>query len=202
MTSSPDIILPPRHRVRVGLGAGLVLLVLGVAVAVLVAALGPHGQTSRVVSPSTTSPSSGHGAETIYVHVLGAVAHPGLFTLKDGDRLVDAVAAAGGFSSEADQTQLNLARPLSDGEQIAVPVIGAAAPVPSAGGGNASGGKVNLNTADETALETLPRVGPAMAARIIAWRTQNGRFSSVEDLLSVTGVGDKTFAELKDLVTV
>ena len=76
--------------------------------------------------------------------------------------------------------------------------------MPAAGGVPGAptvGGKVNINTADETALETLPRVGPAMAKRIIDWRTKNGRFTAVEDLMSVTGVGEKTFDELKELVT-
>lgn len=72
----------------------------------------------------------------------------------------------------------------------------------NSGGSHANGGKVNLNTADASALETLPRVGHALAARILAWRDENGRFSSVEDLMSVSGIGDKTFAGLKDLVTV
>jgi competence protein ComEA len=79
-----------------------------------------------------------------------------------------------------------------------VPAVGDAPAAP----GQATGGKVNLNTADAAALETLPRIGPAMAQRIIDWREQNGRFAAVEDLLDVTGIGDATFAGLKDLVTV
>ena len=134
--------------------------------------------------------------------MIGEVEHPGLFTLRDGDRVVDAIAAAGGFTDTADQAQVNLARFVSDGEQLVVPVVGAAPPVAGAAGAGVGGGKVNLNTADLTTLETLPRVGPAMAQRIIDWRTSKGRFSSVEDLMSVTGVGDKTFEQLKDLVTV
>jgi competence protein ComEA len=95
---------------------------------------------------------------------------------------------------------------VSDGEQIYVPKVGEAGAGPpgslAGGGAGASGGKVNINTASESDLETLPRVGPAMAKRIIAWRQDNGRFATVEDLMSVTGIGEKTFAELKDLVTV
>lgn len=72
----------------------------------------------------------------------------------------------------------------------------------NAAGAQVNGGKINLNTADASTLESLPRVGPALAARILAWREENGRFASVEDLMSVSGIGDKTFAGLKDLVTV
>jgi competence protein ComEA len=150
-----------------------------------------------------TAAPSPQSAPTIFVHILGAVARPGLYELREGDRAVDAVAAAGGFTPEADRSQLNLARFVTDGEQIAVPVAGAAAPVGGVpGGGAVVPGKVNINTADAATLETLPRVGPAMADRIIAWRDANGRFAAVEDLMSVSGVGEKTFESLRELVTV
>jgi competence protein ComEA len=137
----------------------------------------------------------------IYVHILGQVKQPGLYALRDGARAVDIVAAAGGFTAQADPAAINLARFLSDGEQIIVPAVGDA---PAAAGGAAlsADGKVNLNTADEAALETLPRIGPAMAQRILDWRQKNGRFSAVEDLLDITGIGDATFEGLRDLVTV
>jgi competence protein ComEA len=210
-----------RARVRVGLGAALVLVVIGLGVAVFVTAISPRGDTSVVApsSPVATSRSgSGSGGSSgasaadpssgavIYVHILGQVNDPGLYALHDGDRAVDVVAAAGGLTATADPGALNLARFLSDGEQIIVPAIGEAAPVGASAGGSATGGttlpgKVNINTADEPTLETLPRVGPAMAARILAWRTANGRFTAIEDLESVTGIGEKTFESLKDLVT-
>lgn len=198
-----------RARVRVGLGAALVLVVVGLAVAVFVTAITPHGASS-VVAPSSpaATPDSGAGSATstsngavIYVHILGQVNDPGLYALHDGDRGVDVVAAAGGLTAVADPASLNLARFLSDGEQIVVPAVGEAAPVGAAGGGAVIPGKVNINTADEPTLETLPRVGPAMAARILAWRTANGRFTAIEDLMSVSGIGEKTFEGLKDLVT-
>jgi competence protein ComEA len=190
----------------------VVLVLVGLAVAVLVSAFGAHGSTQTVTAPHSTSsappgatggPDSGSAGTRIYVHILGAVVRPGLYLLADGDRAVDAVGAAGGFTATADQSGLNLARRLVDGEQISVPNIGDApvAAAPGSGPSASAGGKVNLNTADETALETLPRVGPAMAKRIIDWRTKNGRFTAVEDLMSVTGVGEKTFDALKDLVT-
>ena len=198
-----------RTRVRIGVGAAVVVLFVGLACAVLFSALAPKGQSETVV-PGTvaggTAPETAAAATGgIFVHILGAVAAPGLDELREGDRGVDAVAAAGGFAEGADQSALNLARFVTDGEQIVVPLVGeapVAAPGQPSGGGAVVAGKVNINTADVTALETLPRVGPAMAARIVAWRDENGRFSAIEDLMSVTGIGEKTFDAMKDLVTV
>lgn len=216
----------PHSRIRIGLGAAVVLLLVGLGVAILASAFSSPGSTRTVPAASaptrpevsryaaTHSPPKAAGVTPIFVHILGAVARPGLYELHDGDRAVDAVAAAGGFTETADRRVLNLARFVSDGEQIRVPAIGEAVAAPGApaahggahGGADAGvaggAGKVNLNTADAAALETLPRVGPAMAKRIIAWREEHGRFGRVDELLSVTGIGDKTFAELKDLVTV
>ena len=192
-------------RLRVGIGAAVVLVIVGLAIAVLVAAFGTGNSVQSVVAdpPPSASHSAGPAASApIFVHVLGAVRRPGLYQLRDGDRAVDAVAIAGGFTDTADQQQLNLARLVADGEQIYVPVIGEAPPPGTAASGKSVGGKVNINTADSATLQTLPRVGPTMAERIIAWRNENGRFATVEDLMSVTGIGDKTFADLKELVTV
>lgn len=197
----PLIIERPRNRLRFGLGAAGILLILFLAVAVLVSTIGTKGETQSVPRSSASSSAAETPQGALYVHVTGAVLLPGLYVLRTGDRALDAVAAAGGFSPTADRAALNLARVLVDGEQIVVAETGAAAPAAS-GADSAGGGKVNLNTADETALETLPRVGPAMAKRIIEWRTKNGHFSTVEDLMSVTGVGEKTFADLKELITV
>lgn len=137
-------------------------------------------------------------AATVYVHVHGAVAQPGLYRLDEGARVVDVVAAAGGLTDEADAGAVNLARPLHDGEQLYVPAIGEAPP-PSTG--VASDGRVNINTADASTLDTLPRIGPALADRIIRWREENGTFTSVDDLLSVSGIGQKLLDGLRDLVT-
>lgn len=203
-------------RIRVGLGAAVVLVLVGIGVTVLVAALGSGaGHREYLETPTPTASggaenaragavgASNAGAE-IFVHVLGAVNRPGLYTFREGDRAIDALAAAGGYTEDADRRAVNLARFLSDGEQIVVPTQSESAS--GTGASNSTpvsrGGKVNLNTADSAALETLPRVGPAIAARILAWRETNGRFTSVEDLMSVSGIGDKTFAGLKDLVTV
>ena len=187
--------LDKRSRVRIALGAAVVLLVVGLGCAVLFSSLAPTG-TTALVEPTAPPVASAAG---IFVHVLGEVSSPGLYELRDGDRAVDAVAAAGGFTKKADQAQLNLARFVTDGEQIVVPEIGAS---PATGAASSEPGKVNLNTADSAELETLPRIGPAMAERIIDWRETNGRFTSIDDLTSVSGVGDKTFEALKPLITV
>lgn len=139
----------------------------------------------------------------IYVHVGGAVRAPGLYRLADGARVVDAVAAALGFADDAVREGVNLARPVTDGEQLIVP--DASTPVPAAGSGSGAGsgdGRVNLNVATQTELEELPRIGPALAGRIIAWRETNGRFTSVEDLLAVSGIGAKMLEALRPLVVV
>ena len=194
--------LERRARVRIAVGASVVLLLVALGCAVVVAALAPRG-TTAVAAPSAAPAAVATSA--IYVHVLGAVLQPGLYALREGDRAVDAVAAAGGFTDDADQAQLNLARFVTDGEQIVVPVVGgvqeAAPGAATPGIPGTAGAKVNINTADAATLETLPRVGPAMSARIIAWRETNGRFTAIEDLMSVTGIGEKTFDGFKDLVT-
>lgn len=136
----------------------------------------------------------------LYVHVLGQVTHPGLYMLELDARVVDALGAAGGTLPDADLQAVNLARPLSDGEQLIVPVVGTAS---DAGGTTSQGdGLIDLNNADQAALETLPGIGPAIAQRIIEWRDSNGRFVSVDDLLAVSGIGEKLLAGLADLVRV
>jgi competence protein ComEA len=190
-------------RLRTTVGGAIVLLLVAGAAAVLSFALNAPGGSRAVGSsePEETASASAPaspGGPPILVHVLGAVATPGLYELTDGERIVDAVAAAGGFTAEADQASLNLARVVGDGEQVYVPVVGEQPPSAPA---DAAGGLVNLNTADATELETLPGLGPELAARIVEWRTQNGRFSSVDDLLNVTGIGAKTLSGLAELVT-
>lgn len=145
--------------------------------------------------------------EDVFVHVSGRVRQPGLYVLSAGSRVVDAISAAGGFSDEADPSAVNLARPIIDGEQVHIPAPGeapsaGAAGEGAAGGGAVGSGAVDLNAADAAALDTLPRIGPAIAQRIIDWREQNGPFTSVEDLLAVPGIGEKLLAGLRDRVRV
>lgn len=136
----------------------------------------------------------------LYVHVLGQVERPGLYVLDSDARVVDAVAAAGGTLDDADLQAVNLARQLSDGEQLVVPAVGAAG---ADGGSSAVGDElIDLNNADQAELETLPRIGPSIAQRIIEWRESNGRFGSVDDLLAVSGIGEKLLAGIRDRVRV
>jgi competence protein ComEA len=182
-------------------GAIVVVVIAALAITVGIGIL--RGATAPVDSvvfdeDGVSTPSA---TTELYVHVSGAVAAPGLYVLPAGSRVVDAVAAAGGFAEGADDAAVNLARVLDDGEQLHVPSTGGPAEL-SGPAIDDSGGLVDLNTADTTRLETLPRIGPAMAERIIAWRDENGRFTSVEDLLAVPGIGDKMLEGLRDLVTV
>ncbi|MDQ4213136.1 ComEA family DNA-binding protein [Microbacterium sp. ASV81] len=206
------------RRIRLGLGAAVVVALVAVSVTVGVGLLvrSPTAPESVPVSPRATAGRSGISAGSLYVHVLGQVARPGLYVLDDGARVAEALAAAGGTLPAADMGAVNLARPLVDGEQILVPAAGETAPGAAAGGasgagGGASGagggsgkagGLIDLNTADLATLDELPRIGPALAQRIIDWRTANGRFTSVDDLLGVPGIGDKMLASIRDLVRV
>lgn len=155
--------------------------------------------------------------EPVVVHVSGAVDSPGVRTLAGGARVDDAVRAAGGATGSARTELLNLARVLRDGEQIHVPdaseaaiaAPGPGASGPGAGGLGASGsaasgpaGLLDINRATPAELEDLPGVGPVLAERIVTQRASAGGFRAVEDLQAVPGIGDKTYAGLKDLVTV
>lgn len=163
---------------------------------------------------SSASPSGGDAAVAlVIVHVVGQVAKPGVYRLRAGVRVGDAVTAAGGATRAADLAAVNLARVLVDGEQIVVPKPGEVVAAPggagsggagaagSSGSAGSAGGKVALNSADLTALETLPGVGPVLAQRILDWRTEHGRFTTVDELGEVSGIGEKVLAQLTPKVT-
>jgi competence protein ComEA len=138
------------------------------------------------------------------VSVSGKVARPGLVEVPAGARVADVLEAVGGALPGTDLTGLNLARKISDGEQVPV---GVAAPEAAVAGadptaGAAPGGKVDLNAATVQQLDTLPGVGPVMAQRILDWRTRNGRFARVEQLRDVEGIGERRFSQLRELVTI
>ncbi len=158
------------------------------------------------------------GTERLLVHVAGAVRRPGVYDLPSGARIRDALAKAGGGRARADLDALNLAAKVSDGQQVLVARRGragaagaptaAAAAAPGAasaaagtGGAGAGGASaaapVNVNQADATQLEALNGVGPAIAAKIVEWRTQNGPFKSVEDLAQVPGIGPKKLEAMR-----
>ncbi len=208
-------------RTRIAVGAAIVVFLVALAAAALLSFAGSGGGDAG--SLELGGEAAGAGAATdgaltgdpaspvLLVHVLGAVAEPGLVELEPGARVVDAIAAAGGLTAEADASGVNLARPVTDGEQLLVPRPGEAPPPQTGAAGGASGagdapgaaggaGVVRLNTAGLAELDTLPRIGPALAQRILDWRAANGGFTSVEQLLEVAGIGDAVFAGLVDRV--
>lgn len=181
------------------------------------AAGGPAASSSGSSAAGAADGSAAVSAEPtvpgrLLVHVAGAVRRPGLVELPSGSRVADAVEAAGGPTTRAQPASVNLARPLVDGEQVVVLRRGeagagpaTAADSPHVGGPDASGvvgGPVDLNTATMEQLDTLPGIGPVLAQRILDWRTANGRFSSVDELAEVKGIGEATLGELRPSVTV
>ena len=185
---------------------------------------GPAASPGMKPAPvPTTGPAAGPGglsatSGSVVVHVTGAVSRPGVVTLPPGSRVTDAINAVGGASAEADTQQLNLARVLSDGEQIRVPRIGEVLPdpAPQPGGDAASGartapgksgdggasGTVNINTASASELEKLPGIGPALAQRIVEYRDSHGPFASVDSLTDVPGIGKAKLEGLREQATV
>jgi competence protein ComEA len=215
--------LPPtlQGRVRLGathLGVLAVTIASGLAVTAwwvlhtddageLVPAASPVTATPLVETAPTDSVTVGEEgsqpAGVVVVDVAGKVHRPGIATLPAGSRVVDALRAAGGVRPGVDRTSINLARVLVDGEQIVVGEPAVAGPAAAAAGGptGQAASLVNLNTADQATLESLPGVGPVTAQAIMAWREENGGFTSVDDLLEVSGIGDATLAELAPFVT-
>ncbi|MEJ7636240.1 helix-hairpin-helix domain-containing protein [Aeromicrobium sp.] len=218
----PAVEDPEQHRARrtVDLPHVRVLTTIAVAASVLLVwwLLSGRPETSQPVAPlafaETTAPAPGApsavspGAELI-IDVIGKVRRPGIVTVPKGSRVYQAIEAAGGLKGKADTASLNMARVLTDGEQIMVdiePVEGpggaSGSTGPTGSTGTTAGAKINLNTATAEQLDTLPGVGPVTAQSILSWREDNGRFGSVDDLLDVKGIGDVTLAELRDLVVV
>ena len=170
--------------------------VVAVASLVLVAVNRPEPPTGEF-SVSADETATEVIDQFLYVHVVGEVASPGMYQLPVGARLVDAVFAAGGLTEDADNASVNLARKLTDGEQIIVFSISQEGQSP----GTNSSGLISLNRAGDKELEELPGIGPALAGRIIAWREANGGFKSVQDLLKVSGIGESLLSGVVDLVT-
>ena len=203
--------IPVSRPVALALVAGLValLIVAGNRLSQVGAARAPE-----VVAPLEPVTDAPHAAAQpmLVVHVVGAVRRPGLLRLRDGARVADAVARAGGATGKAYLAGLNLAAPLVDGIQVVVPTraaVGEGAAGSSAGGGlpaepgaaGALGPKLSLATATAEELEELPGVGPVTAQTIIDYRTEHGPFRSVDDLDAVPGIGPTRVEQLRELVT-
>ncbi|UZE45881.1 ComEA family DNA-binding protein [Selenomonas sputigena] len=172
---------------------------------------GIHGQEEVVELDAGTAPVQEAQAKEIVVYVAGAVNRPGVVQLAEGARAKDAVDACGGFLPTADTNGVNLAQKLKDGMQVTVPEKMTAAAQGAAtqgvtGGAQAGAAKplpegmVNINTADEKELDKLPGVGPAMAKRIVEYRTENGAFQAPEEIKRVKGIGDAKYEKMKDKI--
>lgn len=202
---------PPRTGPLIVIG----LVVVAVAVAVSFFAPWGHSAPMGVSTPLAHSSTGGTNDfsaslsdDGTWVHVVGAVRTPGLYSVAIGSRVVDAIMAAGGLTDNADECGINLARPLNDGEQLVVPArvgdatgCGAAGTGASGGGAGGASAPISLSRADTAVLDSLPGIGPTLAQRIIDWRTANGGFTSVDQLRDVSGIGEKLFATLQPLVT-
>lgn len=163
----------------------------------------PPEQVAAPLEPVAAAPSRA----ALVVHVVGAVRRPGLYRLRDGARIADAVRRAGGAVPGADLAAVNLAAPLVDGVQILVPERAqAVSPVAPAGGGagggiGGAGGALSLSSATVEELDGLPGIGPITAQKIVDYRTEHGPFASVEDLDAVPGIGPTRVEQLRELVT-
>ena len=182
----------------------LLLFLILVAIAAVLIALNspkPYASASQPqIMQSTDSDVTISAAEN-FVHLVGEVVNPGIYKLQSGSRLFDAVLAAGGFTETADQSSVNLAREVSDGEQIVVLAVGGSLPIGQGTSAVSKTIQISLNRASQIELETLPGVGPALAGRMVDWRATNGGFKKKQDLLKVSGIGQKLFAGIENLVT-
>jgi len=164
-------------------------------------------EEQAVVLDAAATAESSPPKQEITVYVTGAVNKPGLVKVPEGARAADAVNACGGLLPTADGEKINMAQSLKDGQQLKVPEKTGTNGKTDSGKtdkskGADSGEKVNINTADEKALDTLPGVGPAMAKRIIEYRESEGAFQSIEDIKKIRGIGEAKFAKMKDKICI
>lgn len=189
-----------RDVLKVALGLIFGLLLSGV---ILLVARPPVGEPVTLELPPTPAP--------LTIHVSGAVAAPGVYRLPRGCRIETAIQVAGGPLQNADIKNINLAAVIEDGSQVDVPFLPAPTVTPGPAAepviptavrsGPTIFNKVNINTASQEELESLPGIGPALATQIIAYRDANGAFKKIEDLIDVPGIGPKTFEKVKDLIS-
>ena len=174
--------------------------------------------TEEIMVKNETQTEETTDTEKIVVHIMGAVKNEGIVELNEGARVSDAINSAGGLAEDADMSKINLAYLLEDGVKIRIPSINdehteeyittdgveivESSSQTTQSGGNSKSGLININTANETELDSLPGIGPSIAAKIINYREENGDFASIEDIKNVNGIGDSKFEELKDLICV
>lgn len=184
-----------RHRILILGSIGLLLVLTGGLFAIRWQPPAPI-----VIEPPAPTPTPG----PIQVYISGAVLNPDVYEVAPDTITQDVIEIAGGAAADADLNLINLAQPLSDGDQIYVPVVGEAPPpaFSDAPSGVEQGGIVNINSADQAALETLPGIGPALAERILEYRDANGPFPDVDALQNVSGIGPATLDEIRDQITV
>jgi competence protein ComEA len=193
-----------RWRVAATAGVGLVLGIVVIAVGAYMfrapapelTVLSSQASIGQEQENLVTGQQGSLTAPMVLVHVVGAVVTPGVVEVPADSRVIDAITQAGGPTEQALLEGVNLARIVFDGEQIVVPALGQEL----AGPQGSPGGKISLSQADSLTLQSLPRVGPATAERIIAWRTTHGPFRSVDDLLAISGIGPATLEGFRDLV--
>jgi competence protein ComEA len=175
-----------------------------IVLVVFVRHLGGSGSAARAVTPlpAPAKPAKAVAAKLLVIDVAGAVRRPGLYRLREGSRIDDAIAAAGGPTAKAQLDAVNLAAPIADGEQVVVPgrgVAGAPAATPPAAGSSPSA-PLDLNTATAEQLDSLPGIGPVTAQKILDYRQAHGPFHSVAELEGVPGIGPGRLSQLKGLV--
>jgi competence protein ComEA len=187
------------HGRRV-LAAAVLALVLVVVAWRHAAAGSPAPLRVAPIAPARAAPAV--AARLLVVDVVGAVRRPGLVRLREGSRVADAIAHAGGLARGAERAGVNFAAPVSDGQQVLVPQRGAVAAGAGAGTGAASSasGPVSLSSATAEQLDALPGVGPVTAEKIVAYRQQHGAFRSVDELDAISGIGPSRIADLRGLV--
>jgi len=174
-----------------------ILLGLFLAALVWIIARNPSGEAVTLRPVPTDKP--------IVVHISGAVPRPGVYALPQGARVQDVISAAGGFLAEAEKTDINLAAPLEDGQKLDIAYMEGASPVLATPGVEVITNTtelIDINTASQAELETLPGIGPTTAQKIVEYREANGPFVSTEDIINVSGIGPGTYERIKDLITV
>lgn len=201
------------RAVSVPLLAASVIFVVALTIAIAIVWAQPHVPTLNVsmetpkqlsASPDDADLTTGSEIQekNVFVHVVGEVTQPGVVQVTADSRVADVIEQAGGVTDQADLSSVNLARQIQDGEQILVRSLTEATQQQDAQQGESSSPQlISLNTANQQQLEALPRVGPALAARIIQWREEQGGFTELEQLLQVEGIGNKTFEQLRPLIS-